>query len=267
MKYDLFISDYDGTLGGFDGIDRETVGAIKAFEEKGGKFVVCTGRMFKNIRDICTRYGIADVVVSYQGARINERASGKTLFADKLDDGIAVEVLKSVARLPVKPAVLADGRLYYQETSAYIEAYNRSKIVDLVQVDDLAANIAEKKFSALKINVICEGVNLSEFIKEFGEKYGGRLIVNSGGPNLAEFVNPAASKGAAVRFLSGYYGVGYDKIIAVGDSTNDVELISGGWHGVAVGDGKEELKAIADEITVPYERQPVKYLLEKYCLK
>lgn len=266
MKYDLFISDYDGTLGGFEGIDEDTVGAIKAYEKKGGKFVVCTGRMFKNVRDICNRYDIADVVVSYQGARINERVSGKTLFSDKLDDAIAVEVLKSVAHLPVKPAVLADGRLYYQETSAYIEAYKRSKIVDLVRVEDLAASIYEEKFSALKINVICEGVSLSEFINEYGEKYKGRLIVNSGGPNLAEFVNPAASKGAAVRFLSRYYKIAYDKIIAVGDSTNDMELISGGWHGVAVGDGKEELKAIADEITVPYDEKPVKYLLEKYCL-
>ena len=53
MKYKLFIADYDGTLGGFEGINSETVDAIKEYEKKGGKFAVCTGRMFKNIRDIC----------------------------------------------------------------------------------------------------------------------------------------------------------------------------------------------------------------------
>ena len=52
----------------------------------------------------------------------------------------------------------------------------------------------------------------------------------------------------------------------MGDSTNDIELIKGEWHGVAVGDAREELKAVAKEITVPYSEQPIKYLLEKYCL-
>ena len=266
MKYKLFIADYDGTLGGFEGINEDTVKAIKEYERRGGKFVVCTGRMFKNIRDICERYDIADALSSYQGARINERKSGKTLFAGKVPDDFAVEILNSVKALPVKPAVLSSDKLYYAEDSAYIEMYKKAQIVELVRVKDLAKGVADKAFEALKINVICEGISLTDFIADYGERYKGRLIVNSGGPSLAEFVNPMASKGAAVRFLANYYGVGYDEIIAVGDSTNDIELIRGEWHGVAVGDGKEELKKIADEITVPYKEQPVKYLLEKYCL-
>lgn len=266
MKYKLFVTDYDGTLGGFEGINGETVKAIKEYEKTGGKFVVCTGRMFKNIRGICSHYDIADVVVSYQGARINERISGRTLFADKIANPLAIELLKSVKNLPVKPAVLSDSRLYYTENSAYIEMYKKAKVVELVHVPDLAEEIAENRLDALKINVICEGLSVSEFINDYTNRYGDRIIVNSGGPNLAEFVNPAASKGASVRFLSKYYGINYDEIITVGDSTNDIELINGAWHGVAVGDGKEELKKFADEITVPYKEQPVKYLLEKYCL-
>lgn len=266
MKYKLFIADYDGTLGGFEGINPETVDAIKEYENRGGKFVVCTGRMFKNIRDICERYDIADVVSSYQGARINERKSGKLLFAGKVPDDFAVEILNSVKTLPVKPAVLSNDSLYYSEDSAYIEFYKKSNVVALKRVPDLVKAVAENGIDVLKINVICEGISSADFIADYGERYKNRLIVNSGGPSLAEFVNPAASKGAAVRFLANYYGVGYDEIIAVGDSTNDIELIRGEWHGVAVGDAKEELKKIADEITVPYKDQPVKNLLEKYCL-
>ena len=265
MKYRLFVSDYDGTLGGFEGIKEETVAAIKEYEKRGGKFVVCTGRMFKNIRDICEHYDIADVVVSYQGARINDRKSGNTIFADKIPSPLAVEVLNSVKTLPVKPAVLSGDKLYYSEDSAYIEMYKKLKTIELAKVSDLSEEVANG-VDALKINVICEGVSVGRFIKEYGEKYSGKLIVNSGGPFLAEFVNPAASKGASVRFLANYYGLSNDDIIAVGDSTNDIELIGGAWHGVAVGDAKEELKKVADEITVPYKEQPIKFLLEKYCL-
>lgn len=265
MKYDLFISDYDGTLGGFEGIDEITVKAIKEYEKRGGKFVVCTGRMYKNVRDICEYYGIADVVVSYQGARINERKSGKTLFAGAIEKPLAVEVLTALKGVSVKPAVLSENCLYYTEDSPYIDAYKKANIVELKQVYDLADEI-NKGVPALKINVICDGINHAEFIRVYGEKFKGRLIVNSGGPSLAEFVNPLCSKGASVRFLSKYYKIPYDKIIAVGDSTNDIELISGGWYGVAVGDAKEELKKYANEITVDYKNNPVKFLLDKYCL-
>lgn len=266
MKYKLFVSDYDGTLGGFDGIDEETVKAIKRFESSGGKFVVCTGRMFKNIRAICEFYDIADVVVSYQGARINDRKSGSVLFADKITASLASEVLESLKNIPVKPAVLSDDCLLYTENSLYIEAYKKAKVVELKKVHNIADVVRKGDFAALKINVICDNYDLSAFIREYGEKYKGKLIVNSGGPSLAEFVNPAASKGASVRFLSEHYGISYDEIIAVGDSTNDIELVSGEWHGVAVGDAKEELKKYAKEITVDYKNHPVKFLLEKYCL-
>lgn len=65
MKYDLFISDYDGTLGDSNGIGVEIVNAIKEYEKKGGKFVICTGRMFSFIYDVCMKYDIADTIVSF----------------------------------------------------------------------------------------------------------------------------------------------------------------------------------------------------------
>ena len=266
MKYKLFISDYDGTLGGFDGIREETVKAIREYEKRGGKFAVCTGRMFKNIREICDNYDIADAVASYQGARINERKSGNTLFKGKIPDNLAVEILNSVKGLPVKPAVLSDSKLYYTDDSEYIEMYKKAKVVELVRVDDLAKCIAKKEFEALKINVICEDIKVDDFIKIYGEKYNGKLLLNSGSARLAEFVSPDCSKGAAVRFLAKHYGLDFSEIIAVGDSTNDIELIAGEWHGVAVGDGNEELKKLADEVTLAFPDQPIKTLLEKYCL-
>jgi hydroxymethylpyrimidine pyrophosphatase-like HAD family hydrolase len=66
--------------------------------------------------------------------------------------------------------------------------------------------------------------------------------------------------------LSKYYNIPLEEILTVGDSTNDIDLVKGPWYGVAVGDGKEALKAVAKEVTVPFEQKPVKVLLEKYCL-
>ena len=266
MKYKVFISDYDCTLGFRGDIDGETVKAVKEFEHRGGHFVVCTGRMFKNIKSICDKFDIAEVISSYQGARINERISGKTIYASQIPDDLAIDVLNYVKDLPVKPIVLSDDTLHYTEESAYIDFYRNADGVTLSREDDLIKGIEEKKFCAYKINVVCEGITPDEFVKEYGGRYKDKLIVNSGGRVIAEFVNPACSKGAAIRFLAEYYGVSCDEILAVGDSSNDLEMMKGEWHGVAVGDGFDGLKAIADEITVPFSEKPVKRLLEKYCL-
>ena len=68
------------------------------------------------------------------------------------------------------------------------------------------------------------------------------------------------------RFIAKRYGIPLKEVIAIGDSTNDLELVGGPWRGVAIGDGSEELKKVTDEVAVPYKSHPVKTILEKYCL-
>ena len=83
---------------------------------------------------------------------------------------------------------------------------------------------------------------------------------------LLEAVNPQTTKGRAVRFLADYYNIPLDQVLTVGDSTNDIDLVGGEWYGVAVGDAKEEHKALAKEIAPEFKDKPIKYLIEKYCL-
>ena len=77
MKYKLFISDYDGTLGHApqNDIDEETLSAIKKFIDKGGKFVVCSGRETTSISRILKNSGLKGLVASFQGARITDRGT------------------------------------------------------------------------------------------------------------------------------------------------------------------------------------------------
>ena len=59
MKYKLFISDYDGTLGVApqNEIDAETLEAINKYVDRGGVFIVCSGRETSSITRILKKYG------------------------------------------------------------------------------------------------------------------------------------------------------------------------------------------------------------------
>ena len=74
MKYKLFISDYDGTLGKApeNDIDFETRKAISEFTRKGGIFTVCSGRETGSINKILKPQGLEGLVVSLQGAHISD---------------------------------------------------------------------------------------------------------------------------------------------------------------------------------------------------
>ena len=54
------------------------------------------------------------------------------------------------------------------------------------------------------------------------------------------------NKGAAIRWLSDYLGLGLDEIVAIGDNSNDVTMLETAGLGVAVANATDDAKASAD---------------------
>lgn len=266
MRYKMFVSDYDGTMGNKSHIDEKTVEAIKKYKAAGGIFVVCTGRMFSSISKILKDYGIGGVVMSYQGAIADDLDAGKRLFSGGIEYTLAAKVVETLKKEDVDVAAdIGDVRVY-EKLSPFVLEYEKLTKTTGKIVPDIKEEILNEKKAVPKITVIADPKKIKTLTEKYSRLYEGQLIVNNGADALAEFVDPSWSKGKAVERVAKMYGVPLTDTIAVGDSTNDLQLISGEWHGVAVGDAKEELKAAADEITVPFDENPVKYLLEKYCL-
>lgn len=268
MKYKLFISDYDGTLGEAPAneIDGETLSAIAEFEKKGGIFVVCSGRETSSITPILKKFNIKGLLASLQGAKITDIESGKEIFSGGLSTEMALEALKAVESTGLTPLIYYKGEMFYREHTPYIAVYERA-----VAIKGTITDVSQKiKDIGDKISKICwlgDDKIVCDTAERLNEIYKGKGIkFNSGAKCLLEAINPDCGKDNAVRFLANYYNIPLAKTLAVGDSTNDIPLLSGEWHGVAVGDGKEELKNIADEITVPFNEKPVLHLLKKYCL-
>lgn len=265
MKYKLFISDYDGTLGQRSVIDESTLAAVKDYINKGGKFAVCTGRMLDSIKKILLGYGIKCVVVSYQGAMIDDLVTGKRIYSGGIDYRLAAKTVEMLKGEKVDVAVDIGETRIYERRSEFIEVYERVVGTHGKQVPDMVKEMLDCKLPIPKITLIAEPKRIKELTEKYSAIVGDELVVNNGAETIAEFVSPQCDKGKSVERVAEYYGVSLKETIAVGDSTNDIKLLSGEWFGVATGDAREELKKIADEVTVPYSERPVKHLLEKYC--
>ena len=268
MKYRLFLSDYDGTLGeaSRNDIDAETLTAINKYIQKGGIFCVCSGRETSSITRILREQNLKGLVVSFQGARISDIESGERIFDGGLNSDKALALIQEMRPWGFEPVVYIDDDVYFEELTEYAKWYLKA-----IRLNGKIAN-AESLLKGLngKVCKICwlgEEEKINKAAEQMNAKYQGKgAFFNSGAKFLLEAINPECSKGVAVRYLAEKYNIPLSQVITVGDSTNDIELVRGPWHGVAVGDGREELKAVAKEITVPFSEKPVKYLLEKYCL-
>lgn len=271
MKYKLIVSDYDGTLaeiGAKCTINTQTVNAIKEYEKKGGKFVICTGRPFVSMRNLVKTYNLKGVIATVQGAYICNVETGEKLYEKGLSREQALFVLEKFrTEENATPVVVYGEKLYCEkrdEPVLYYESADKivAEVVDSLEDLIKGANVIGKLM--LLINPSDERMELiHEKFKGFSNE---DLTFNYAGNYCYEAINTKFSKKEAVEFLIKYYNLTPNEVMAVGDSLNDVPLVCGTWHGVCVGDGSEELKKIAKEVTVPLKDNPIKVLIEKYCL-
>jgi|SRR5690625_1300728 len=82
--------------------------------------------------------------------------------------------------------------------------------------------------------------------------------------SLMEISKKGLSKAYGIDKLANYYNIPRDQIIAFGDEDNDLEMIDYAGIGVAMENGIDELKAIADHITLTNEADGVATFLADY---
>ncbi len=266
MKFDLMISDYDWTLGTKEGIKEDTLKAIREFVDKGGKFVVCTGRVADSIQKICLDVGFKGLVATYQGSMILDIESSKIIFNGGLNKDVAKKIIADYRKLNADITVDIGRERFWEEHNGLMHAYVEHGGTAGEKNDDLIKTVDENNGVIEKVCAMVMPEDVIKYQPVLNGKYSDGVVFNSGADILIEAVNPKYGKGNAVKIIADYYNIPLERVITVGDSTNDIPLVQGEWYGVAVGDANEELKKVAKEVVVPFNDQPIKYLLEKYCL-
>lgn len=82
----------------------------------------------------------------------------------------------------------------------------------------------------------------------------------------AIITNRRANKGHAIHTLMEQFHLKAQEVISFGDDTNDIEMLRVSGIGVAMGNALQEVKDIADYVTLSNEEDGVAYYLEKFIL-
>lgn len=95
MKYKFIACDYDDTLLPKSGVISDfTKDTIREYIARGGRFAICTGRMFRSIVKIARAFGLHGEIISYQGSLIKNIDTEETLLVNYIDKDLAVDYVE-----------------------------------------------------------------------------------------------------------------------------------------------------------------------------
>lgn len=264
MRYELVVSDFDGTLlRRDDTISERTVRAIRAYTEAGGTFAVSTGRSYASIVQRLGELGITgDVpVMCCQGAIMRTAISGKILSVLPMTNAAAVAFLRRAADMGGAVQFYTPDEVivpYLNENNA--EYFRANRITPRIEKDLFAA--AENCTAPILKVLAVVRPDVRETMRAcFGAVDG--LQTFTSGPWLYEAVSTHAGKENGLRAACAYLGIPLSRCAAIGDERNDVGMIAAAGLGVAVANALPEAKAAAKMIAHSCDEDGVAEVLER----
>ena len=270
MSYKLIALDIDGTLINSshqltDGVKR----AIKKAKEKGVKVVLCTGRPLNGVEKFLDELNLkeeGDYAATFNGALVQDTFTENPISHLTLKYEDLVDLYNLSLKVGCRSHFYDTKTLYTfnKDISDYtvLESQLTGAHLNFATLDEIPKDISMSKFMMIDHPEI-----LDECIKKIPKKYYEKYTIVRSTPSFLEFLNPQANKGSGISLLANELGITKDEIICVGDAGNDKHMIEYAGLGVAMGNATEEIKELADYITLSNNEDGVAHVINKFILE
>ena len=262
----LFVTDIDGTLlpTGNVTVPAKNIEAVQKMLAAGVKVVIATGRMHTAALPIAAQFGAPVPIISYNGAMIKSSA-GEILHAQFMNEALVVELINFFEERGWHLQSYSDDVLYVPKRNDLVKFYETMIKVSAVEVgwDGLRA----RNKNVPKLLTVSDAPD--EALKKLDEAkkfFSGRAEITRSAPRFTEFMSLGVSKAGAIKILAEKFGVDNSEIMAIGDSENDLAMITSVGCGVAMGNSVDAVKAAARHITDTCERDGFAKAVYDYVL-
>ncbi|MDD7793567.1 Cof-type HAD-IIB family hydrolase [Clostridium sp. 'White wine YQ'] len=272
----VIIMDVDGTLtNSKKEITKKTKEALIKAQKSGAILILASGRPTSGLMDFAKELKMDEnhgILVSFNGAKVVDCETSEVLFNETMSIEQGQAVLEHMKKFDVRPMIDKGDYMYVNDvfnnqinnngTSINIIQYeSRGGKFKLCEKDDLAA------FADYPLNKILTAGDpdyLKEHYKEMMEPFIDSLCCVFTAPFYFEFTAEGIDKAKALDTVLTPMGYKKEEMIAFGDGHNDASMVKYAGIGVAMANAVDDLKDIADEVTLSNEEDGIAYTLSKY---
>jgi hydroxymethylpyrimidine pyrophosphatase-like HAD family hydrolase len=274
-RYDAVLLDLDGTLVTDDGsILPRTLEALRAARANGVRVMLSTGRSDLGVRPVLDALELDTPAVIFNGAglfcpvrrrMIEERRLSETVVERALAHAHGGSLLPVVVRAGAKFA--PHPRTTYEEAALrYFDglALCEHGALPMSQVIRVTLFSAGHPTSGDLAREIETAVERPVYVTHFPLN---TLADHRGSPlSVADVQPPCRGKAEGLRVLRETYGIPPERVVAVGDATNDLPMFAEAGLSVAMQNAMEEALRAADRVIGSNNTEAVAELIEELFL-
>ena len=270
----LLVIDIDGTLLNPEGeISPPTLAAVQAAQSTGIIVTLATARRYVNTAPIAHQLGLLGAIIVYDGALIVQYPQATILSSRSLQATIAQQAVDILVHHQVQPVVHPDDGLVE-------EVWTGPPALDNLWLDAYFAAYPER-MRRMPYSQLCTGhlpprrvvaftseENVQKLLPEVAALPCSWNSIKRGSYGSAELVimDQGCSKASGVAALAQSLGISMTEVMALGDNTNDIEMLRVAGWGVAMGQAPDAVKAAANAITASNRDDGAASAIKRYAL-
>lgn len=240
----IIFFDIDGTLISEPRgrLSQSTIKAIQAAREKGHICMINTGRSLALVGENILGDVTFDGILLGCGTMIVYR--GETRMHQTFSKQEAGDIIEGLRRHGID-AVLEGSEINYRDSEERIVTEVFRKYIH--QFDDLHYGSFEEAPGHFD-KFYCY-VDRPEKMTEFRREFGDRLDFVDRKKGYFEVTPKGFSKASGMRYIAQDLGISMTETVAIGDSSNDIPMLTCAGIGIAMGNSTEDVIRVADYVT------------------
>ena len=250
-------------------ISDENVHVLRRAASLGIYVVLCSGRAEDAILPFVRRLDLAGTqsgryIIAVNGCSIFDMHKRERIYNKKVPADVLLYADRMAREMGYYSEVYGPDVIYAEKATEWTRLDSEMCGVRLEIVGDYE-NFLRQGF--VKMLIAGEPDKLQVLQKKLRDGLGTRANIFVSKPYFLEVLPANCGKGQAVNFLADHLGISRKETIGFGDSMNDEDMIRECGYGVAMCNGFEEIKALADFVTEKTnDENGVGDFLKKYVL-
>jgi len=268
--YKLLVLDIDGTLLDRNGvISAEDRNALVRVGDLGLPVSLSTGRVAQACLGIISQLSLYSYHIFFDGALVSNPSNGKEIYIQPIDKMVVKQAVE-FAHLNGINLEFYSADHYFVERETWASDIRRDFYHTPPTIVDISKLWQKERIIKGVLTLLSpeEKARAEVLYLQFKDSLSFSWTRTPAYPEV-DFINvlaPGVSKGKALEALASFLEIPLTEVMAVGDGTNDISLLSSAGLAIAMGGAPDELKAVADYITLDVDHSGLAAAINKFLL-